>query len=102
MNFKALVEKIKTGKYMANYQPVVICHLVRSPELRDTKKGICQSLKDNNKSMKKEISYFMSVPVWKVLEKHQVISRIEGGYKLNSSLSSTEKRQILKLCKELI
>ena len=87
---------------MANYQLVVICHLVRSEGLKDTKKGICQSLKDNNKNMKKEISYFMSVPVWKVLEKHKVINRIEGGYKLNSSLTSAEKNQILKLCKEFL
>ena len=103
MNFKTLYEKIKNGRYnKANYQLVVICHLSQTPNLRDNKTAISKVLQEKNKALKKDVGHFKNCPVWRVLTDHGIISKIDDEYKLNAKLSSSEKKKIAKLCKELI
>ncbi len=105
MNITALKEKIQTGNYgQANYQLVVICHLLQTPELRDNKKNIAKVLQQKNKGLKRNVSHFMNCPVWKVLTIKGIIIKISDGYKLNLTQKSTntQRKEILKLCKELL
>lgn len=103
MKFQNLLEKIQNGRYdQANYQLVVICHLSQTPELRDNKNSIAQAIADKNKALKKNVSFFKSCPVWKVLTNKGIILKISDGYKLTTKLSNAEKKKIAKLCKELL
>lgn len=103
MKFDTLLEKIQNGKYdQANYQLVVICHLSQTPELRDNKKSIAEAIANKNKALKKDVSFFMSCPVWKVLTNKGIILKISEGYKLTTKLSKSEKAKIAKLCKEML
>lgn len=105
MNITTLKEKIENGKYhQANYQLVVICHLSQTPELRDNKKSISKVLQQKNKGLKRNVSHFMNCPVWRVLTDHKIISKISDGYKLNLTPkpTNTQRKEILKLCKELL
>lgn len=103
MKFQTLLEKIQDGKYnQANYQLVVICHLAQTPELRDNKKAISEAIANKNKALKKDASFFMSCPVWKVLTNKGIILKISEGYKLTTKLTKSERAEIAKLCKELL
>lgn len=103
MNFNTLMDKIQNGNYgQANYQLVAICHLSQSVDLRDSKKNIAQKLAQKNKAMKKDNSFFMSVPVYKVLTKKGIISKIQDGYKLTTKLTKSEQAKIKKICMELL
>ena len=103
MNFNTLAKKIRAGKYnQSNYQLLVICQLSSSDKLKDSKKNLAQVLANKNKAMKKETSFFMSCPVWKVLTNKGIITKVSDGYKLNTSLTNAERAKIVKLCKELI
>ena len=103
MKFQTLLDKIEAGKYnQANYQLVVICHLSQCEELRDNKKSISQAIANKNKALKKDASFFMSCPVWKVLTNKGIILKIAEGYKLTTKLTKSEQKQIMKVCKELL
>ncbi len=103
MKFQSLLDKIESGKYdQANYQLVVICHLAQTPELRDNKKAIAQAIANKNKTLKKDVSFFMSCPVWKVLTNKGIILKISEGYKLTTKLTKSERAKIAKVCKELL
>ena len=103
MKWDKLLGLIENGKYnQANYQLVVICHLSQMPELRDNKKSIAEAIANKNKALKKDVSWFMSCPVWRVLTNKGIILKISEGYKLTAKLTNSEKKKIAKLCKELL
>ena len=90
------MEKIENGKYQANYQLVVISHLIQTPKLRDNKTAISKVLQQKNKAFKKDVGHFKNCPVWRVLTNHGIISKIGDDYKLNLTQkpTNTQRKEI--------
>lgn len=101
LNFDQLQAKIDTIQPRANYQYVVICHLLRSRALRDDKHEIALSLLKNNKAINKELSHFETrIPVWGVLSKNGVI-RINGdSVQLLAEITADQRVALSKLCQK--
>lgn len=77
----------------ANYQPVMIKTLLVKGS--QTRKQIAEELwKQNNKS--KEISHYLTVPVYRVLLAHQVVSKQGDVFSLTlKNYSETEKQLLI-------
>ena len=101
LNFSLLNSIVSSGmNAQSNYQKVVICHLVRTENLRDSKISICESLKNANPKDKRDIAHYKNCPVWRVLTTKNIIVQVENDYKLNAKLSESEKKEIAKICME--
>lgn len=97
--FLALVEKIRSNQ--ANYQPVVICHLSKCQNFSDTQKSIAEKLASKNG--KTDFKPFMgSCPVWKILVGKSMIVKVGDSYKLPVKMTPAQKKQISKICMEML
>ena len=100
MGFDDLKDSLHQGmRAQSNYQFVVICHLTKCDTLSDTKQNIAKVLAENNPTKNKPYNYFMSVPVWGVLEKKKIIRKlVNGDYKLCSQLDQSQRKEISSIC----
>lgn len=98
-NFLEQVESIKSNQ--ANYQPVTICHLLHSENFRASKLSIQEKLaKANNTD---NVKSFSGCPVFKVLIGKNMIEKIgESDYRLSVKMTDAQKKQIEKLCMEML
>ncbi len=79
-------------RMQANYQPIMLTHLIKNGP--STKVEIAESLANANNS--DSIEYYLSVPVYDVLENHGfVIKNDQNQYLINVDLSEDGKKRIL-------
>lgn len=92
----------KTKVNQANYQPVVLCHLLSADGLKDTQENIAHKLKEKNPSG--DFAYFKSAscPVWKVLSGKKMIKKAGDFWQINADLSKSEIQEARKICMGLM
>lgn len=100
MNFKDIFDLLDKGmRAQANYQYVVICHLINQRGLTDIKDNICISLVKKNKSLGRDEKHFMNCPVWRVLSQKSIIN-IEGKQiTLNIELTHDQRDKLMLKCR---
>ena len=99
--FSALLEKVKANQ--ANYQPVTLCFLSTMPNLEATQIEIAERLAIKNGLKKGDFKQFMaSCPVWKVLTGKKMIVKDGNYYRLNTTLTPTQKDKVMEICKGLM
>jgi hypothetical protein len=95
--YKGLAQKLDHRQ--ANYKQIVMIHLTKIGS--DTKQGICEmSLLPANPNQT-ECKYFMSVPVWEVLEKSKGLITIDPKTKIvktSIELTKYQKVEIQVIC----
>lgn len=96
------IEKISVGQ--ANYQPVMLKKLlVENEHVPCTKKDIAIAISKQNLGMKKDISFFMSIPVYEVLLNKKLVKRDSfGAFFIDADLTPKQRAALIAECNKKI
>lgn len=85
--------QLRSKKFVANYQPVMIKHLLQNGN--QSKQQIAQQLWKQN-SMERNSSFYLGVPVYRVLVDNGVVTKQGNIFSLVlQNITSTEKQSII-------